>query len=160
MPDFDSLKASLTNITQIARGGQKIVFGATHPSYGAVVLKKKLDQLSKISPPKNMENGYSRMLFEGAMPSSTNYSERNSHLHYLNCLKIQSETATKSTYDETKDAYLALLNTASALTSGLKNLKIRGQNRDYGEIVDVIEAAISVFDNEFKYVISREWSTL
>lgn len=39
MSGFDSLKAMLPDMTQIARGGQKVVFSATHPSYGAVVLK-------------------------------------------------------------------------------------------------------------------------
>jgi serine/threonine protein kinase len=39
MPDFDSLKANLSNLTHIACGGQKVVFSATHPSYGNVVLK-------------------------------------------------------------------------------------------------------------------------
>lgn len=39
MRDFDSLKAMLTDLTQIARGGQKVVFSAIHPTYGSVVLK-------------------------------------------------------------------------------------------------------------------------
>jgi serine/threonine-protein kinase len=39
MRDFDSLKAMLTGPTQIARGGQKVVFSAIHPMYGSVVLK-------------------------------------------------------------------------------------------------------------------------
>jgi len=39
MRDFDSLKSTLTGLTQIARGGQKVVFSATHPEYGGVVLK-------------------------------------------------------------------------------------------------------------------------
>jgi serine/threonine-protein kinase len=39
MRSFDELKATLANLTQIARGGQKVVFGATHSTYGNVVLK-------------------------------------------------------------------------------------------------------------------------
>lgn len=39
MRDFDSLKAMLTDLTQIARGGQKVVFSAMHPTYGNIVLK-------------------------------------------------------------------------------------------------------------------------
>lgn len=39
MRDFDSLKATLTNVSQIARGGQKVVYSATHPTYGSIVLK-------------------------------------------------------------------------------------------------------------------------
>jgi serine/threonine-protein kinase len=39
MCDFDSLKATLSGVIQIARGGQKLVFSATHPTFGAVVVK-------------------------------------------------------------------------------------------------------------------------
>lgn len=39
MPEFDALKASLTDLSQIARGGQKVVYSATHSKFGNVVLK-------------------------------------------------------------------------------------------------------------------------
>jgi len=39
MSDFDSLKVTLTDLHQIARGGQKVVYSATHATYGKVVLK-------------------------------------------------------------------------------------------------------------------------
>lgn len=39
MYDFDSLKSMLTELTQIARGGQKVVYSGKHPLYGDVVLK-------------------------------------------------------------------------------------------------------------------------
>ncbi|MGI5872778.1 MAG: serine/threonine protein kinase [Bacillota bacterium] len=39
MLDFDALKSVLTDLTQIARGGQKVVFRAVHPTYGEIVLK-------------------------------------------------------------------------------------------------------------------------
>lgn len=39
MRDFDSLKTVLKDLMQIARGGQKVVFSAIHPTYGNVVLK-------------------------------------------------------------------------------------------------------------------------
>ena len=39
MRDFDSLKSTLADLTQLARGGQKVVFSAAHPTYGSIVLK-------------------------------------------------------------------------------------------------------------------------
>lgn len=39
MHDFDSIKSAFTDLTQIARGGQKVVFSANHSIYGRVVLK-------------------------------------------------------------------------------------------------------------------------
>lgn len=39
MKDFNNLKITLTNIQPLARGGQKEVFTASHPTHGEVVLK-------------------------------------------------------------------------------------------------------------------------
>jgi serine/threonine-protein kinase len=39
MRDFKELEATLSNLTQIARGGQKVVYSATHPIFGSVVVK-------------------------------------------------------------------------------------------------------------------------
>jgi hypothetical protein len=123
-------------------------------------IAKRVDMLSNMMPPESMQNDFSRVLFEGAEPSSTGYSEADSHRHYLYCLKVQCETASKLTYEETRNAHLALLETAARLTAGLRNWKIKGQDRDFSEIVDVIESAISVFDKELGFVLSREWDSL
>ena len=121
---------------------------------------ERVGLLPVMAPPSIMSNEYSKVLFQGAMPSSTNYKEGDSHRHYLHCLKIQCELLKESTYKETRDAHLALLETASHLTSGLRKEKIKGQDRDFGEIVDVIEAAISIFDKEFGFALSKEWDSL
>lgn len=39
MRDFKELEAELSTMVQIARGGQKVVYSATHPTYGSVVVK-------------------------------------------------------------------------------------------------------------------------
>ncbi|MDR2571614.1 MAG: serine/threonine protein kinase [Oscillospiraceae bacterium] len=39
MQSFDDMKATLRNVIQIARGGQKEVYSATHPQFGEVVIK-------------------------------------------------------------------------------------------------------------------------
>jgi serine/threonine-protein kinase len=39
MRDFTELEVRLTDLKQLARGGQKVVYSATHPSYGEVVVK-------------------------------------------------------------------------------------------------------------------------
>jgi hypothetical protein len=121
---------------------------------------KRVNMLINMMPPESMRNDFSRVLFEGAMPSSTGYSEADSHRHYLHCLKMQCESLSKPTYEETRNAHLALLETAARLTAGLRNWKIKGQDRDFSEIVDVIESAISVFDEELGFVLSREWASL
>ncbi|MDR1603496.1 MAG: serine/threonine protein kinase [Gracilibacteraceae bacterium] len=39
MLDFTDLEESLSDVTQLARGGQKVVYSATHPTFGEIVLK-------------------------------------------------------------------------------------------------------------------------
>lgn len=118
---------------------------------------KRAGVLSTIAPPPAMANKYSNVLFEGAMPSSTNYREGDSFKHYLHSLKIQCELANKTSYEALRDALFAQLETAARLISGLHNEKIKGQDRDFSEIVDVNEAAIQIFDKEFGFAMSQEW---
>jgi len=118
---------------------------------------KRANILPALAPPPMMANEHSQVLFAGAMPSSTNYKEGDSFKHYLHCLKLQCELASKRTYGETRDALFAQLETAASLINGLHNERIKGQDRDFGEIVDVNEAAIQIFDREFGFAMSQEW---
>lgn len=118
---------------------------------------KRAGILSTLATPSLMSNDYSSVLFGGAMPSLTNYKEGDSFKHYLHCLKIQCEFAGKATYDDTRNAQFAQLETAARILNGLHNERIKGQDRDFGEIVDVNEAAIQIFDKEFRFVMSQEW---
>jgi len=121
---------------------------------------KRAELQSSMAPPTNMTNKYSSVLFEGALPSSTNYKEPDSFKHYLHCLRIQCDTVSKSSYEETRDTLAVSLETASSIISGLRNEKIKGQDRDFCEIIDANEAAISIFDKEFGFAMSQEWNTL
>ncbi|MBT9142788.1 MAG: hypothetical protein DDT32_01625 [Syntrophomonadaceae bacterium] len=118
---------------------------------------KRAGILATMATPAPMENKYSRILFGGATPSLTNYKEGDSFKHYLHCLRIQCELASKSTYDETRNAQFAQLETAARILNGLHNERIKGQHRDFGEIADVNEAAIQIFDKEFGFAMAQEW---
>lgn len=113
--------------------------------------------LKTMAAPTQMINDYSRVLFGGAMPSSTNYGESDSFKHYLHCLRVQCESSRKSTYAETRDSQFAQLETAARILIGLHNERITGQTRDFGEICDVNEAAIQLFDKEYGFAMAREW---
>ena len=121
---------------------------------------KRSELLSRMMPPPDMGNPYSSMLFQGALPSSTNYKERDSFKHYLHCLRIQAMTSAKSTYAETLNSLTLSYSTASTLFEGLRNARIKGQERDFFEIIDANEAAISLFDKEFGFAMSQEWNAL
>ena len=121
---------------------------------------KRSGVLSTLATPVQMENEYSQVLFSGAIPSSTNFKETHSFKHYLHCLKAQCEQAVRPTYAASKDAIFAQLETAAQILDGLHNERIKGQDRDFREIIDVNEAAIHLFDKEFSFVMSKEWGNL
>jgi hypothetical protein len=118
---------------------------------------KRAGILGTMVPPIAMDNEYSHVLFEGAMPSSTNYKEGDSFKHYLHCLRIQCKLASKATYSETLNSQFSQLETAASILNGLHKERIKGQDRDFGEIVDVNEAAIQIFDKEFGFAMTKEW---
>lgn len=119
---------------------------------------KRVELLSRMAPPPSMTNKYSSMLFQGALPTSTNYKEADSFRHYLHCLRIQCIDATKDSYKETYDSFALMYETASSLFTGLRNAKIKGQDRDFFEIIDAIQAAVSLFNREFGFAMAQEWS--
>lgn len=123
-------------------------------------IAKRMNKLSVMAPPPEMMNQFCDVLFEESLPSSTGYNEREAHRHYLHCLRLQCHAATRSTYMETRDAHLILLETAEQILSGLREKGIRGQDRDFGEIIDVNRAAIAAYEMAYQFPISQEWSSL
>lgn len=113
--------------------------------------------LGMMATPKQMTNVYSSILFSGAMPSLTNFKEGDSFKHYLHCLRIQCALASKSTYIETRNSLFSQLETAAQILSGLHDERIKGQDRDFGEICDSNEAAIQVFHKEYGFSMAQEW---
>ena len=121
---------------------------------------QRAGKLATLAPPAPMANEFCRVLFGGAMPSATNYKEGDSFKHYLHCLRVQCDLAGKASYTDTRDAQFAQLETAARILNGLHNERIKGQDRDFGEIVDVNEAAIQIFNKEYGFVMAREWGAL
>ena len=123
-------------------------------------IAQRMNKLDVMAPPPDMMNPYCEMLFSGSLPSSTVYKETHAHRHYLHCLRQQSLTATRASYSETRDSHILLLETAEQILSGLRSKGIRGQDRDFSEIIDVNRAAIAVHDAEFQFSLSKEWDTM
>ncbi len=123
-------------------------------------IARRISLLSALKTEGKMENSYSDMLFSGALPSSTGYSERDSFMHYLWCLKEQCRSSARSTYKETYDAQMAMLETAEQILTALHEKRIRGQDRDFLDIISINEAALSVHNMTYQFSLSREWDTL
>lgn len=123
-------------------------------------IAKKVGLLDKLKPTEQMRNEYSDVLFQAALPSSSSYGEREAFRHYLYCLSAQCEMSQRSTYQETKDAHIMMLETAEQLLDGLGKMGIKGQNRDFSDIIDVNRAAIAAFDQSYGFVMNQQWETL
>lgn len=123
-------------------------------------IAKRMGLLELIETPEAMKNAYSQMLFGSVLPSSTGFSEKEAFRHYLFCLRKQCQYSVRNTYKETKDAHLVMLGTAEQLLAGLGEKGIRGQDRDFTEILDVNRAAIAAFNMVFEFPLSQEWNEM
>lgn len=123
-------------------------------------IAKRMGILDRLAPAPEMINPYCEMLFGDVLPSSTGYSEKEAHRHYLYCLRKQCQATVRSTYNETRDAHMILLETSEHLLSGLRSKSIKGQDRDFSEILDVNRAAIAAHDMAYQFPLSQEWKSL
>lgn len=116
---------------------------------------KALDQMA---PDTALDSTYVSVLFSGAQPSTTNYNERDSFRHYLHCLHEQSSNLTRPSFKETLDAIEVQLKTAEQFLKQFKRYGVRGQDRDFYEILDVNRAALTILEENRGFVLAREWS--
>lgn len=115
--------------------------------------------LEKFIPHGEFFNEYSSMLFNGALPSSTNYNETNSFKHYLCCMKTQCDMLSLDSYQETYDAYEFMLNSAELQINELKKHGISGQNRDFSPGIEANRVAICANDEDYGLKLNLEWQS-
>lgn len=53
-----------------------------------------------------------------------------------------------------------MLQTTEQLLNGLNEKGIKGQNRDFMEIIDVNRAAIAAFDMSYQFPMTQEWENI
>ena len=123
-------------------------------------IAKRQGVLSLMAPPADLDGGFASALFSGVQPSSVPFSEQAAFRHYLNCLRIQCANATGTSFDVAVSNQERLLDDAAELLQRLAPSGIRGQLRDFGEIVDVNRAAMELFKTLRGAVLRRRWSTL
>jgi len=99
--------------------------------------------LGTLRPSTRFARDYSDPLFAGAQPSTVGWKETEAFRHYLDILHQQSEEARKATFDDTIDACQKQLDHAESLMRPLAKQGIRGQDRDFANLVDVNRAALA-----------------
>ena len=100
------------------------------------------------------------MLFSGAQPSAVSFPEQMAFRHYLHCLYRQVSLAERENYDETVSYHESVLNMAQGTLSTLTAAGIRGQQRDFNDVIDVNRAALAVLQSTRGPMLRRRWSDL
>lgn len=123
-------------------------------------IARRLNLLNRMAAPPSLDGGYATALFSGAQPSSVGFSEQSAFRHYLHCLRGQVLASEKQTFDETVAAHRESLDNAEALLSTLSASGIRGQQRDFTDMIDVNRAALELFISLRGAVLRRRWAGL
>lgn len=113
--------------------------------------------LDQMAPDRLFASDTSDVLFSGAQPSTVNYPEGASFRHYLTCLRYQCIHSKRPTFRETVDAQIIMLETAERYIKNFQKHGVRGQDRDFFNLIDVNRAAITILEETRGFVLDREW---
>lgn len=116
--------------------------------------------LQLMAPLPEFDGGYVTPLFGGAQPTTVGFSEQAAFRHYLHSLRAQTASSVRGTLDETVAHHEAALETARTLLAHLQAAAVRGQLRDFTEIIDVNEAALAVLQSTRGAILRRRWASL
>jgi hypothetical protein len=116
--------------------------------------------LSELEAANSFQSNYADLLFQGAQPSTLNFSEREAFRHYLHCLKMQCKNVSKNSYEETKTYLKLILETASDLAAFFQQNGVRAKYRDFGNVVESSLSVIDAFDNTWGLNFQANWDTI
>lgn len=121
---------------------------------------KQRNFLELFEPLGKYKNKDSEVLFKGAYPTSTSYREPNSFRHYLHCLKIQCETVSGKTFDETYNSYEFMLQSAEQRISEIRKHGIKGVNRDFSPAFETNRVAACSLMDDYGFKTRLEWDNM
>ena len=116
--------------------------------------------LGRMAPRSELDGGYARHLFEGPQPTTVGFSEQFAFRHYLHALRGQVRALEHTSYDEAGAAQDGLLDEAENLLRTLASARIRGQQRDFMNSIDVNRAALALIDSIRGPILRRRWRAL
>ena len=120
---------------------------------------KNAKVLQQMRPAQEMDNGYVDLIFQkgDVMPSSTSFGETLAFKHYLNCVKVQANNISRTTFDETISANEVLLENAQRRIEYLEERGVYGSARSFKEIVDVNRTALKRLELTRGFQLRMEW---
>ncbi len=113
--------------------------------------------LNQLKADAGLGSEYANILFSGAQPTSTEYSEQQSHRHYLQCLSQQCHQATRKSFRETVQEHSTLLDNAEEVINQLHRRGVRGQDRDFRSMIDINRSALTLLQESRGFVLERLW---
>jgi hypothetical protein len=116
--------------------------------------------LDEMRSPVGICGNYANELFLAPKPSTATFTEQTAFRQFLECLHSQVASTRRDTFNETVNAHEEILNQAEELLDRLHGVGVRGQNRDFKEIVDVNRAALSVLQSSRGPLLRRHWNKL
>lgn len=123
-------------------------------------IARRVGVLGQMAPPADLNGGYADPLFSGAQPSSVGFNDPLAFRHYLHALHEQARTVVAGTFDETLARLGSQLDTAAAVLATLGTAGVRGQQRDFSELVDVNRGALAVLTHTRGAILRRRWTDL
>ncbi|WP_157753751.1 hypothetical protein [Lysobacter capsici] len=109
--------------------------------------------LSLMSP--SPDEGFASPLFSGVQPSLVDWGERNAFLHYLGTLRAQCKLVSSASYDKALSNQRKKLVSAKELIENLRSNGVRGNDRDFFDLVDVSLSALDILDGAYGAKLRR-----
>ena len=78
----------------------------------------------------------------------------------MHCLYYQCKESKKDSYTDTFNSLNLQLGTAEKLLAGLGSQGIKGQDRDFTDLIDVTRAALLGHKNNFGFILEQTWNEL
>jgi len=116
--------------------------------------------LYDMKSPEIYDSEYSAILFNGAQPTTVNFSETEAFRHYLNSLKMQCLEVSKETYEDTKSYLKMIFETAIDLTSYFRKNGVRGKHRDFNNVGESNLSVLDAFDNIRGLIYNTKWKEI
>lgn len=112
------------------------------------------------APAAGMDTASVTKLFSGTQPTTVGLHERDAFRHYLKNLRLQAHAATQASFAETVAYHARVLDDAEIALSDLHKLGVRGQHRDFANVIDVNRSALAQLQARVGPTLSREWAKL
>jgi len=116
--------------------------------------------IDKMKPEGKMDNDYVKLIFSGAMPSTTSFKESMAFKHYLHCLREQVKICSRNSFAETISANEILLETAERRIEYLEKNGVYAQSRSFKDVVDVNRSAIQRLQKTRGFLMQYSWDTM